>query len=96
MAFRMPLIGSVRSASGVVEDGERGLNEGIVVGCLTAAVGDGGGPKIIDPFFQRIQSNWKRNLLEMVWILEICDLIDLLLEFFHLCLNLEHHSMRSN
>lgn len=44
MALRMPLIGSVRSASGVVDDGKRGLNVG-TTGCLAAAVGEGGGPK---------------------------------------------------
>jgi len=41
MAFRMPFIGSFRSASGIVDGGERTLNVGGV--CL-AVVGDGGGP----------------------------------------------------
>ncbi len=37
----MPFIGSFRSASGIVDGGERALNVGGV--CL-AVVGDGGGP----------------------------------------------------
>jgi hypothetical protein len=39
----MPFIGSFRSASGVVDGGERTLNVGAGVCCLTV-VGDGGGP----------------------------------------------------
>jgi hypothetical protein len=38
----MPFIGSFRSASGVVDGGERGLNVGGV--CCLTVVGDGGGP----------------------------------------------------
>ncbi len=40
MALRIPFIGSVRSAIGVVDGGERTFTVGV---CLTV-IGDGGGP----------------------------------------------------
>lgn len=62
----MPLIGSFRSASGVVEDGKRGLNVGADGGCLAAAVGDGGGTIWINRIeIEQIRQR-STNLLEMV------------------------------